>query len=793
MRRSLLGAAVGLVLAGLGGQTAIAQGTGNTGLASNTTSNTASNTDSFVVSDIEVEGLQRVSAGNVFSAFPLDIGETIDQQALGDAIRTLFRTGLFTDIEVSRDGGVLVLTVQERPAIASIDIEGNKNIETDMLTQALSGAGLEEGQVFRRATLERLELEILRSYVGQGRYNARVTATAEDLPRNRVAIRLDISEGDVAAIRHINIVGNEAFSDDELLDLFELRTSGWWNSITSKDKYARERLSGDLESLRSHYLNAGYLDFAIESSQVSISPDKQDVFVAISVNEGPQYTISDVSLRGNLIIDEKELRALIEIESGDVLSRAELTATSERLSRRLGREGYTFANVNAIPEAGENNTAAITFFVEPGNRAYVRRINFEGNVTTKDEVLRREMTQMEGGVASTDQIEFSKTQLDRLGFFRSVEVDTSPVPGASDLVDVTYRVAEQPTGSLSASIGFSQVSGIILGANIAENNFFGTGKRVSIGANVSDSIKSANFSYDDPYFTVDGVSRGFSLFARETDFEAQDISSYLLDEYGGRLTFGYPIDRFSRLNFGTGYTLSKIREGDYTADEVLSFIDEEGDSFGNIFLTGSWRRSTLNRGVLPTSGSSNSLSADIAIPGSDLTFYKLRYRSNVYWPMNENETWVLRARGEVGYGDGYGDRNQMPFYEHFYAGGYGSVRGFRANSLGNQVSNPRPWTSRDLEPFGGNLLTEGGLELIFPTPFAGDSQTMRTSFFLDAGQVFDTARGYDPELGEIRASVGIGFQWVTVVGPLAFSLAAPLNDESGDETQVFQFSLGQSF
>lgn len=788
MRRSLLGAAIGLVLAGLGGQAAIAQGTGSVGNA-----DVAYSANRFVISDIEVEGLQRVSAGNVFSAFPINIGETIDQQALAEAIRTLFRTGLFTDIEVSRDGGVLVLTVQERPAIASIDIDGNKNIETDMLMRALSGAGLEEGQVFRRATLERLELEILRSYVGQGRYNARVRATAEELPRNRVAIRLDINEGDVAAIRHINIVGNEAFSDKELLGLFELRTSSWWNSITSKDKYARERLSGDLESLRSHYLNAGHLDFAIESSQVSISPDKQDVFVAISVNEGPQYTISGVSLRGNLILEESELRDLIEIEPGDVLSRAELTATSERLSRRLGREGYTFANVNAIPEAGDDNTAAITFFVEPGNRAYVRRINFEGNVTTQDEVLRREMTQMEGGVASTDQIEFSKAQLDRLGFFRNVQVDTSPVPGASDLVDVTYRVEEQPTGSLSASIGFSQVSGIILGANIAENNFFGTGKRVSIGANVSDSIKSANFSYDDPYYTVDGVSRGFSLFARETDFEAQDISSYLLDEYGGRLNFGYPIDRFSRLNFGVGYTLSKIRQGDFTATEVLDFIDEEGDRFGNVFLTGSWRRSTLNRGVLPTSGSSNTVSADVAVPGSDLTFYKLRYRTNYYWPMNESHSWVLRARGELGYGDGYDGRSQMPFYEHFYAGGYGSVRGFRANSLGNRVLNPRPWTTREFEPFGGNLLTEGGLEVIFPTPFAGDSRTMRTAFFLDAGQVFDTARGYDPELGEIRAAVGVGFQWVTVVGPLAFSLAKPLNNKSGDDTQVFQFSLGQSF
>ncbi|WP_417547485.1 outer membrane protein assembly factor BamA [Marinobacter segnicrescens] len=772
MRRSLLGAAIGLALAGMASQPATAQ--------------------EFTVADIEVEGLQRVSAGNVFSAFPVDIGESLSEQELAEAIRTLFKTGLFTDIEAYRDNGTLILEVQERPAIASIDIEGNKNIETDVLMDALSGAGMQEGQVFRRATLERLELEILRSYVGQGRYNARVKASAEELPRNRVAIRLDINEGDVAAIRHINIVGNDAFSDEELLDLFELRTSSWWNSLTSKDKYARERLSGDLESLRSHYLDQGYLDFNIESSQVSISPDKQDVFVAVSVNEGRQYTISDIQLRGELIVGEEELRELIELEPGDVLSRSELTATSERLSRRLGREGYTFANVNAIPESDSEDTAAVTFYVEPGKRTYVRRINFTGNVTTKDEVLRQEMTQMEGGVASTDRIEFSKDQLERLGYFRSVSVDTIPVPGSDDLVDVNYSVEEQPTGSLSASIGFSQVSGVILGANISENNFFGTGKRVSIGANVSDSIKSANFSYEDPYYTVDGVSRGFSLFARETDFEEQDISSYLLDEYGGRLTFGYPIDRFTRLNFGVGYTLSKIKPGDYTADEVLRFIEEEGNDFNNYFLTGSWRRSTLNRGMLPTDGYSHTLSADVAVPGSDLTFYKLRYRGDSFWPLNEQESWAIRARGELGYGDGYGDRSQMPFYEHFYAGGYGSVRGFEANSLGNRVDTNKTWTDDD-DPFGGNVLTEGSLELIVPTPFAGDTRSMRTAFFLDAGQVFDTARGFDPEFGEIRASVGVGFQWITVVGPLAFSLAKPITDKSGDETQIFQFSLGQSF
>lgn len=772
MRRSLLAVAVGLAITATGIKPALA--------------------DEFTVADIEVEGLQRVSAGSVFSAFPVNIGERMDETRLAEAIKDLFRPGLFTDIQASRDEGVLILSVRERPSISSIEIEGNKNIETEMLMDALAGAGLEEGQVFRRATLEKLELEILRSYIAQGRYNARVKATAEELPRNRVAIRLDINEGSVAAIQHINIVGNEDFSDEELIGLFELRTSSWWNSLTNKDKYARERLSGDLESLRSFYLDRGYLDFNVESSQVSISPDKQEVFIAIAVNEGPQYTISDIRLRGELIVGEEELRKFIPVKEGDVFSRAQMTAISEALSFRLGREGYAFANVNAVPEPGEDNTAAVTFFVEPGKRAYVRRVNFDGNVSTKDEVLRQEMTQMEGGVASSDRIEFSKTRLERLGYFQTVDVETVPVPGTDDLVDVNYSVQEQPTGSLSASVGFSQNSGVILGASVSENNFFGTGKRVSFGVNFSDSVKSANVSYLDPYYTVDGVSRGFSLFARETDYEEEDISSYLLDEYGGRVTFGYPTDSITRLNFGAGVTQSNIKPGVFSAQEVRDFIADEGDSFTNYFLFGSWRRSTLNRGVLPTNGYSHSLSLDVAVPGSDLTFYKATHKTDFYFPLTDSANWVFRARSEIGYGDGYGDRSQMPFFEHFYSGGYGSVRGYEANSLGNKAERAAGDFS-DPDPFGGNVLTEGGLELIFPTPFAGDSRSMRTSFFVDAGQVFDTERGFDPELGEVRTSAGISFQWITAVGPLAFSLAKPLNDKSGDDTQVFQFSLGQTF
>ena len=774
MRLTFLGLAVGLTVATLGMKPAFA--------------------DTFTISDIEVEGLQRVSAGTVFGSFPINIGEQIDGAELAEAIKSLFRTGLFTDIQASRDSGALILTVRERPSISAIKIDGNKNIETGILTNALSGAGLEEGQVFRRATLERLELEILRSYIGQGRYNARVKATASALPSNRVDISLDINEGSVAAIHHINLVGNQEYSDDELKGLLELQSTGWWNAITNSDKYARERLSGDLETLRSFYLDRGFLDFSVESSQVSISPDKQKVFIVIALNEGRQYTLSDIRLRGNLIVPEQELRDLIPIKVGDVFSRAQMTAVSENLSFRLGREGYAFADVNAVPETSEDGTAAVTFFVEPGKRAYVRRVNFSGNVSTRDDVLRQEMTQMEGGIASTDRIEYSKVQLERLGFFKGVNVETVPVPGTDDLVDVNYSVEEQPTGSLSASVGFSQDSGVILGASVSENDFFGTGKRVSFGVNFSDSVKSANVSYLDPYYTVDGVSRGFSVFARETNFEEEDISSYLLDEYGARVTFGYPVDGTTRLNFGAGYTLSKVKKGTFSAQEVSDFVDEEGDAFNNFFLFGSWRKSTLNRGILPSDGYSHSLSLDVAVPGSDLTFYKVGHKTDVYLPLTDSQNWILRTRTEIGYGDGYGDRTVMPFYEHYYSGGFGSVRGFRANSLGPQETRRVTSTDRsELDPFGGNLLTEAGVELILPTPFAGDTRSMRTSIFLDGGQVFDTDRDFSPTLGGIRFSAGIGFQWITAVGPLAFSLAKPLNDKPGDDTQVFQFSLGQTF
>ncbi|TVP54986.1 MAG: outer membrane protein assembly factor BamA [Halomonadaceae bacterium] len=747
----------------------------------------------LVVSDIEVEGLQRVSAGSVFGALPIEIGDRVDNQAISDAIRALFRTGLFTDVSVARDNDVLVITVEERPSIASIEVEGNRNIETDQLMEGMRQAGIREGQVFQRATLERLELEILRSYVAQGRYNARVEAEVEELPRNRVALQLNINEGDVAAIQHINIIGNEVYSDAELISLMELRETSWWNSVRNRDKYARERLGGDLERLRSWYLDRGFIDFSVESTDVSIAPDKKEVFITLGLAEGPQYRVRDTELRGDLIVPEEELERLIILSEGDVFSRERMNLTSDLITRRLSREGYSFARVNAIPQTHDDNTATVVFEVIPGKRTYVRKINFVGNTATHDEVLRQEMRQMESGIASNDLIEASRTRLERTGYFRTVEVDTVPVPGSDDRVDVTYRVEEQPTGSLSANVGFSQVSGLIFGANISERNFFGTGRRASFGVNTSRAVKSANISYTNPFYTVDGVSRSFSLRARQTDFAEEDIASFVLDSFDGRMSFGYPINNTTRLNFGVGYSFSKVKPGDFPVLEIRDFIEREGDSFDSYLLTASWVQNTLNRGVLPTAGYRHSISGELAVPGSDLTYYKVNHRTDMYFPLTNNRLWVARLRTDVGFGDGYGETDLMPFFEHFFAGGFGSVRGYDANSLGRRATQPQERQFRRDTPFGGNVLTEASAELIFPVPFAPGSRSMRTSFFIDGGNVFDTRRGFDPSLDEIRYSAGISFQWITAIGPLGFSLAEPLNDQDGDDSRRFQFSLGQEF
>ena len=693
--------------------------------------------ESFVISDIRLEGLQRVSAGMLFQAFPISIGDTVDEGQIVEATRSLFRTGYFNDIQIGQDDDVLVIIVQERPSISAINIEGNENIDTDDLKKGLKQAGLSEGEIFQRATLDRLEQELARQYISQGRYGVSIDTDVVELERNRVALTINIDEGKPSKIKRINIVGNRVYDDEELLSRFSLRPTNWKSWYKGDDKYSRERLSGDLERLRSKYLNNGYINFSIESTQVSITPDKANVYITVNVVEGDQYVIDELSFSGDIPIAETEFEGLLGINSGDVFSNEAITKTTEKMIDRLGDEGYTFANVSAIPTIDEETKQVdLNLFVDPGKRAYVRRINFSGNTKTNDEVLRREMRQMESAWASNKDIEQSKIRLQRLGFFKEVNVETPAVPGTSDQIDVNYSVEEQPSGSVSASLGFSGGSGLTLGANITQKNFLGSGNNVSIGASNSDSRTSYTFSYLNPYYTVDGVSRGYDIFFRELDFEEDDISSYTTDSFGGNVSFGYPISETQFLTFRFGYENSSINTGSFPVQEITSFLNEEGDDYNNFLFTARWRESSLNRGVFATRGASQSLALELALPGSDLSFYKLTYKGRILFPLTDNYT--LRLRTELGYGDAYGDTQRLPFYKHFFAGGFDSVRGYENNTLGPRSTPAAGNPDQEADPFGGNLLVTGSAELLFPLPFINDTRSFETGFFFDAGNVFET-------------------------------------------------------
>lgn len=755
----------------------------------------------FRVQDIRVEGLQRVPVDQVFRTLPIQAGDRVDAADVREAVERLYGTGDFEDVRLGRDGDVLVVEVSERPSIASIEIEGNKSIDDKKLREGLSDAGLEEGEVYQRSTLENITGELKRQYISQGRYGAQVEIKAKPLSRNRVALTIDIYEGKPAKIRDINIVGNEVFSDEKLLDQFELRPSGFWTFFGSKDKYSRERLSGDLESLRSFYLDRGYINFSIESNQVSVTADRREVYITINVVEGEQFKVRDVNLAGDLVVDEEELRPLLLLEKGETFSQQRVTYTSELLTRRLGNEGYTFAEVEGRPEENEDGeTVDVTFYVNPGNRVYVNRIEFNGNTKTRDEVLRRELRQFEGAPANSALIDLSRRRLQRLGYFSRVQADTNRLPGDEDKVDIEYEVEEQPSGSIGANIGYSQANGVQFGANVSQKNFMGTGDSVSFSVNRSRVRDSYSFSHRDPYYTLDGVSRGFSLYYTEIDFDETSISSYATERAGGSVSFGYPLSETARVSFGAGLEQIDITTGGFVATDIELFLRERGFRFDQVKANASWRESTMNRGILPDRGWSQNLRVEGAVAGSDYNYFKATWEGDRYYPLIGN--WTLRSQGEVGFGDGYGDDRVLPFFENYFAGGIGSVRGYESRSLGPRSDawayrdqNP-PQRDPDPDPIGGNMLVEGSLELIFPTPFAADSRSVRTFFFADAGNVFQTEiqnNLFEPSTDELRYSAGIGLSWLTAIGPLGFSLARPIDDKPGDDTEVFQFSLGQSF
>ena len=765
----------------------------------------------FKIADIRINGLQRVSAGSVFGALPLNVGEQVDDQQLVESTRALFKTGFFQDIQLGRDGDVLVITVVERPSIASIDIEGNKAISTDDLMKGLKQSGLAEGEVFQRATLEGVRNELLRQYVAQGRYSAAVDAEVVAQPRNRVGLKIRIDEGEVAAIKHINVVGNSVFDQAELDDQFTLKTSNWLSFFKNDDKYAREKLSGDLERLRSYYMDRGYINMEILSTQVSISPDKKQVFITVNISEGAKYTVRDITLRGDLKVPEDQIHALLLVQKGQVFSRKLMTSTSDLITRRLGNEGYTFANVNAVPvPSKDGNTVDIEFVVDPGKRAYANRINFRGNTKTEDQVLRREMRQMEGGWASTYLIDQSKTRLERLGYFKEVNVETPAVAGVDDQVDVNYSVEEQSSGSITASVGFAQSAGLILGGSITQNNFLGTGNSASLGLTRSEYQSKYNIGFTDPYFTKDGVSLGYNAFFNKTDYNDyydDGVSYYSINSYGAGATLGYPINETSRISFGLTAQHDSIEPGTYSADEIYDFIDREGKEFTNFKANLGWSESTLNKGILATRGYAQNLNLMVTVPGSDLSFYKIDYTGQTFLPVSASTS--LRFHTKLGYGNGYGSTDGLPFYENYTAGGEGTVRGFESGTLGPRntpatgtysSAGQAYYSDRDTEALGGNIMITGGVEYLFPMPFIKDNKSLRTSLFWDVGSVYSdkcylsTTTGCDGvDLSQMASSVGVGVTWYSPMGPLSVNLALPIRKPDDAETQVFQFSMGQTF
>ena len=753
--------------------------------------------DEFQILDIRIEGLQRVSAGTVFAALPVSVGDVVDESIIRDATRSIFRTGYFADVIMARENGILVVGLVERPAVTEINIDGNKAIETDQLMDALRDNGLAEGQIFRQVILEGMGQELQRQYVSQGRYGALVETEVTPLPRNRIAVDINIDEGDVAKIRHINIVGNKTFSEQELLDGFEQNKTGWLSWITSDDKYSREKLSGDLETLESWYLDRGYLNFQVSSTQVSVSPNKESVYITINIDEGDVYRISEIELAGELIIPEKQVRGLVLLREDAVFSQILMTTTSEYISKRLGNEGYTFAEVDGFPEVDEETkTAKVTFLVKPGMRAYVRRIDFRGNTKTADEVLRREMRQMESASANNALIELSKVRLERIGFFKEVNVETIPVPGKNDQIDVVYTVEEQPSGSVGANLGYSQGYGLMLGANLTENNFLGSGKQVGVGINKSTYQSSINFSYTEPYFTTDGVSAGYSVYVRETDYSKLQLQPFSQDTSGASVNWSYPLSEVQRIGFGFGYEYLELDLGDYSTSEVIEdFVENNGNWFKSVSANVNWVKSTLNRGIFATRGTSQRLGLDVMMPGSGLEYYKVSYKATHLRGLTNNFTLKLKA--DLGYGESYGDTSQMPFFKNFYSGGLGSVRGYKRYSLGPQNSVSSGFGRA--RPIGGNVQIVLGAEVIFPLPFVKDQRSVQSALFFDAGNVFNTkcndleVNCFSPKDGELRYSVGLGATWLSGFGPITFSIAKPLNSEDYDETEVFQFSLGNQF
>ena len=734
----------------------------------------------FAVKDIRVEGIQRTEAGTVFSYLPVKVGDTLTDEKSAQSIKALFATGFFKDVRIEIDRDVMVVVVQERPAIAKINFVGLKEFENDVIIKALKETGIAEGRIFDRAQLEKAEQELKRQYLTRGKYGATITTTITPLERNRVSINFTIEEGAAARIKQINVVGASAFKEKELLGQMELTTPGFLTWYTKSDQYSRQKLSADLEKLKSFYMNRGYLEFNVESTQVSISPDKQDVFITVNVTEGERYQVSSVKLAGDFSIPEDELRKLVTIKPGDVFSRERLNESTKAVGDRLGKEGYAFANVNAAPEIDkEKRQVAFTIFVDPGKRVYVRRLNITGNTKTRDEVVRREMRQMEGGWYDSERVSASKLRLDRLGFFSEVAVETPAVQGTSDQIDVNMNVTEKPTGNLMLGLGLSSTEGIVLSGSIAQNNFMGSGNNVAVQVNTGKINTVYSFSYTNPYFTKDGVSQGFDVYKRKVDSTSTAVSPYKTDSLGGGLRFGFPISEKESLSFGVGLDSTTITTVSGSPQRYIDFVNSFGSTNITIPVSVNWVSDGKDSFLFPTRGTYQKAGLEVAIPGGDLTFYRASYQLQYYYPLSK--TFTLLLNGDLGYAGGYGDTTSLPFYKNFYAGGVNTVRGYKAGSLGPKDTNG--------DSLGGTRRVIGNAEMLWGIP--GMEKSLRMGLFFDAGQVY--GQGQNISISDLRYSTGISMAWISPIGPLKFSFGQALNKKESDKPESFQFQLGTTF
>ena len=736
----------------------------------------------FVVQDIRVEGVQRTDAGTVFNYLPIKVGDRVDNEKASEAVKALYATGFFRDVRLEVEGDVLVVIVQERPTISQIDIVGVKEFEKDTLKKALKDIGVAESRIFDRSALDRAEQELKRQYINRGYYAMTVTTTVTPQERNRVAINFTVEEGEVAKIAVINFVGANVFSEKTLLAQMQLSTSGWFTWYTKNDQYSKQKLQADLESLRSYYTDRGYLEFQVDSTEVSITPDKEHIYITIDITEGPKYTISDVRLAGELVLPEAEFMRLISVRPGDVYSRGKLTQSTKAISDRLGSDGYAFANVNAVPDIDrEKRTAAFTFFVDPGRRIYVRRINISGNSKTRDEVIRREVRQLENGWYDATRIERSKVRISRLNYFDDVNIETPSVPGSPDQVDLDVTVTEKPTGNLLAGVGYSSADGVVLTGSISQNNIFGTGNSLTAAINTSRVGRNISLSYLEPYWTIDGVSRTLELYNKNITPSSLPIAQYSSNTYGAAVGFGIPVTETDAVNVGFRYEHTSLSVPLGSPLIYIDFVHEFGNVTNSYILTAGWSQDTRDNILFPSRGLVQAALVEYGMPFGDLYYYKANYLIQWFTPLPAN--FVLMLRSDLGYGGGLGGK-PLPFFKAYYGGGVGSVRGYETASLGPQDAAGNTT--------GGRQKIIGNAELFFPLPGAKASdQSVRLSVFFDAGEIYD--EGTQPQFESFRYSTGVGIAWNSPVGPIKLSYGYPLNKQPGDRIQRLQFQVGTVF